>query len=111
MKKIAGVALVTLTLLMAYALPGEAHVHGGVWIGPVWPAWPVYSYPYPYPYPQQPIVIQQGPTEYMQQPQPTPEQQYWYYCSDPQGYYPYVQHCPKGWTKVAPTPAPPQTEE
>ncbi|HJV64569.1 MAG TPA: hypothetical protein VJ550_02425 [Geomonas sp.] len=109
MKKKARIALATLTLLLAYALPGQAHVHGGVYIGPYWPAWPVY--PYPYVYPQQPIVIEQGPTEYMQQPQSGPEQQFWYYCSDPQGYYPYVQRCPKGWKKVVPATAPPETEE
>jgi hypothetical protein len=30
---------------------------------------------------------------------------YWYYCSDPSGYYPYIQHCPGGWQQVAPNPA------
>src|SRR2546428_12259210 len=28
----------------------------------------------------------------------------WYYCANPQGYYPYVQQCPGGWRPVAPTP-------
>lgn len=31
---------------------------------------------------------------------------YWYYCDDPQGYYPYVGDCPNGWQQV--TPQPPQ---
>lgn len=30
----------------------------------------------------------------------------WYYCNNPQGYYPYVRQCPSGWLQVAPTPPP-----
>ena len=37
------------------------------------------------------------------------EQHYWYFCPDPEGYYPYVNKCPKGWQKVVP--APPDDEE
>ncbi len=63
--------------------------------------YPYYGYPYPYPY----------PSAYAPPPQTQvyvgPQQQYWYYCKDPQGYYPYVASCPGGWTKVAPT-QPPQ---
>jgi hypothetical protein len=34
-----------------------------------------------------------------------PEQTYyWYYCSNPEGYYPYIKSCPGGWAKVVPTP-------
>ena len=39
-----------------------------------------------------------------------PEQQqpyYWYYCQDPQGYYPYVKSCPGGWMTVVPNATPP----
>ena len=25
---------------------------------------------------------------------------YWYYCSNPDGYYPYVRHCAAGWQQV-----------
>src|SRR5262245_12279828 len=28
--------------------------------------------------------------------------QYWYYCSNPSGYYPSVPQCPRGWLQVAP---------
>jgi hypothetical protein len=35
-------------------------------------------------------------------------QQYWAYCQDPEGYYPYVQECPGGWVPVAPTPPAPE---
>ncbi len=27
---------------------------------------------------------------------------YWYYCTDPEGYYPYVKQCPPGWMQVVP---------
>jgi hypothetical protein len=27
---------------------------------------------------------------------------YWYYCENPAGYYPYVQSCSKGWMQVVP---------
>jgi hypothetical protein len=29
---------------------------------------------------------------------------YWYYCRNPEGYYPYVKKCPDGWLPVAPLP-------
>ncbi len=38
------------------------------------------------------------------QPETQP-QYYWYYCQDPQGYYPYVQQCPGGWQTVVPPPS------
>ncbi|HEX9408094.1 MAG TPA: hypothetical protein VGA23_00415 [Methylomirabilota bacterium] len=53
-------------------------VRGGV-LAP-WPYW--YNYP---------------------PPSSTPSQ-YWAYCQDPEGYYPYVQDCPGGWIPVVPTP-------
>ena len=28
---------------------------------------------------------------------------YWYYCTDPAGYYPYVSQCTKAWIPVVPT--------
>ncbi len=30
--------------------------------------------------------------------------QYWYYCNNPQGYYPYVAKCESRWVKVRPFP-------
>jgi hypothetical protein len=91
---------------------------GGVWIGPGWgwggwgPWWwgaPYYPY-YPY-YASPPTVIEQEPPVYVE---PTPqqeEQSYWYYCRNPQGYYPYVKQCPGGWMKVIPSPVPPDVKE
>jgi hypothetical protein len=53
-----------------------------------------YAYPYSYPIYSPPIVVQ---------PQPAPTAS-WYYCENPQGYYPYVPQCPSGWRAVSPTP-------
>jgi hypothetical protein len=39
------------------------------------------------------------PTTVYAEPDPA---QYWYYCTDPQGYYPYVTDCPSGWLQVVP---------
>ncbi len=29
---------------------------------------------------------------------------YWYYCTDPPGYYPYVTYCRSAWLTVVPQP-------
>lgn len=123
MKKAIYIALAIVVLLLAHSVPSDAHFRGGVGIsiGPVWgPGWWGYPYPYAYPYPYSypyypaapPVIIRQEPQEYIQQPAPQPpQQQYWYFCPDPQGYYPYVKSCPKGWMRVVPTPGPPGTQE
>ena len=73
------------------------YVTGSLVLGP----W----YPYYY-YAAPPVVIQQQPPVYVQAvPQPS---NYWYYCQNPQGYYPYVKECPGGWMKVVPEATPPQ---
>ena len=28
---------------------------------------------------------------------------YWYYCTEPEGYHPYVRDCPGGWMQVVPS--------
>jgi len=37
--------------------------------------------------------------------------QYWAYCQDPEGYFPYVPDCPGGWIPVVPTPPAPEYEQ
>ncbi len=123
MKKIVILLVLTLsifTLLLATTVPGYAHerfvFRGGVWIGPGWgwgPGWGPWWGPTPYPYyydpyyPAPPVVIQQQPPVYVQ-PAPQPEEQnYWYFCTKPEGYYPYIKQCPGGWKKVIPPSAPP----
>ena len=88
----------------------------GVFIGaglaaPFW-GYPYYGYPYPYAYPYpygypaySPPVVESSSQTYIQQE--APAQQFWYYCQNPQGYYPYVGECPGGWQQVAPQPPPP----
>ena len=118
MKKVICTIVAALALLLAAVSPGQAfrgghgghgghfgrggHVNVGFFVGgPFWgPGWwgPYYpSYPY---YAPQTVVVQQ-PVTYSQQ---TPEQNYWYFCRDPEGYFPYVRNCPNGWLKVVPYP-------
>jgi hypothetical protein len=100
---------------------GRHHHHGhgarvGVYVGvPLGYAWygppPYYYYPsyYSAPYYAPPVVIRQAPQVYIERaaPQAAPQSEvYWHYCSNPAGYYPYVQQCPGGWQRVVPTPPP-----
>lgn len=99
------------------APPRHHHTHtsfGFVIGGPLWSS-PVYSpyysyYPYGsyYPYPSQTIVIQSSPTRYIEKNENSDAGQdagqYWYYCPNPKGYYPYVQKCNVNWQKVIPFP-------
>lgn len=76
--------------------------HIGWWWG-AGGSWYEYPYPvYPYPAPYTP------PTVIVQQPAPplgpAPEQ-FWYYCDNPKGYYPYVATCPTPWRPVPAQPS------
>lgn len=55
-----------------------------------------------------PIIVPSTPPVYVQQqeaPAPTQSQtHYWHYCTNPEGYYPYVKQCPGGWLRVDPRP-------
>lgn len=81
--------------------------YGWWWfVGGFWYLYPEPIYPYPT-YVPPAIVVQQAP------PQPTglPPSQYWYYCQNPQGYYPYVAACDGPWQPVpAVPPGAPGTE-
>ena len=117
-----------MTVVLASAVPGLAQAqhrgHRGGSIGFYFGAPGPFFYPpayyppsyYPYHYAYPPVVIQQAaPPVYIEQGTPeaapapaTPAAQagnYWYYCNNPQGYYPYVQQCPQPWQKVSPVPA------
>jgi hypothetical protein len=98
---------------------GGGNWHGGHWHGGGWhggyggsiylgfgPFWDPFWYPwYPYYYaPPAPVVVSPPATTYIQsEPQEEPDY-YWYYCTSPKGYYPYVKKCPQGWLKVVPQP-------
>jgi hypothetical protein len=56
------------------------------------------------------------PVEIQEQPlieiEPDEEQPYyWYYCQNPQGYYPYVKSCPSEWIEIDPDATPLNPEE
>lgn len=71
---------------------------GWWWIvGGAWYFYPAAVYPYPDPY--QPPIVMVAPSE--------EAPQYWYYCSDPAGYYPYVAQCSTGWQRVPANPPAP----
>ena len=92
---------------------GHGGGHIGIYLGVPFGPW---YYPPPYYYPPAyyaPVVVQQQPQVYVEQPQvavvpaapvATPPSNYWYYCATAKGYYPYVKECPGGWQKVSPQP-------
>jgi hypothetical protein len=94
---------------------GDFHSHFGVFIGAPffwWPPEPYYYSPYYYP-PVSHVYIEEQPPVYVQRNNTpaasvSPPANYWYYCQNPQGYYPYVQNCPAGWMQVVPQPPPNQ---
>ena len=80
---------------------------GGVYLG-----WPYVGWPYgvyagsPYVgWPYYPPAVTEAPEPYTAPDQQQPA--YWYYCQNPQGYYPYVKSCPGGWIPVVPDATPP----
>jgi len=101
---------------------------------PVYPGWragywgpgywgPGYWGPWPYawgaavslPYAVAPVVVNSAPAApvIVQPAAEAPASSYWYYCTQPAGYFPYVQQCSQPWMKVVPqvpgsTSAPPQ---
>ena len=121
MKTLARIIFAAMVLLLLGSIPesgadGRHYGHGqrggevGIWIGPGW--WIPSYYPFYYPYypPEQRIVIEQQPEMYVEPvPQEEEQQHYWYYCTEPKGYYPYVKQCPSGWMKVVPSPPTPSS--
>jgi hypothetical protein len=93
----------------------RTHLGVGVVVNPFWydpwyyPRSYYYSpYYYPYYYPPAVVTVPATPPVYIEREADSaaPEASaYWYYCTDPEGYYPYVRACPGGWQAVAPQPA------
>jgi hypothetical protein len=101
-------------LLVTSPVPGHAWRRARVYVRPsiVVPFEPYWGPYYWGPYAYAPVIVTPPPPVYVQPapqtPNPVPPApSYWYYCEDPQGYYPYVQQCPGGWQPVAPTPQSP----
>ncbi len=71
----------------------------GFWPDPFFWGPPIVGWPY------YATVVAEAPPVYVEPGQPQPY--YWYYCQNPQGYYPYVGSCPGGWIQVVPNETPP----
>ncbi|SEM81051.1 hypothetical protein [Nitrosomonas marina] len=79
-----------------------------------YPYWSRYRSPYyysrAYVYPS-PLIAPATPPVYIERKvtavnSTQSQSSYWYYCRNPEGYYPYVKQCPEGWLQVVPQPAP-----
>ena len=69
--------------------------HQQIYVIPGWdPLWG-WSPANPPPYSTPPPVLSEPPGA-------VPGPPFWYYCSDPPGYAPYVRQCPSGWLTVLP---------
>ena len=76
----------------------------GIGLGLLGLTYPYYGNPYYSGYGPAPVIQQPAAEMYVQpSPQQSSEPNYWYYCQSPEGYYPYVKHCPGGWMQVVPT--------
>jgi hypothetical protein len=106
------IALVAGTIASGAALADRGHsrvtfgINLGVPIGP-WYYPPYYPYPPMVAVPTYPNIVaaQPSPPVYIEkggEGLPATSSNYWYYCPDPQGYYPYVQECRTGWLTVLP---------
>ncbi|HUH83188.1 MAG TPA: hypothetical protein VLX85_01185, partial [Stellaceae bacterium] len=75
----------------------QARVFVGIGVGvPFYPYYPpAYYYPPPVVYVPPPVYAAPAAPAYVQQPTSQ-----WYYCDNPQGYYPTVQSCSTGWRPV-----------
>ena len=85
---------------------GGGRVHLGFHFG-----FPMYHsfwhYPPPYYYYPPTVVVSPPPAPpvYVERER---AEDYWYYCEQERGYYPYVKQCPGGWKRVPPAPPPAQ---
>lgn len=68
-------------------------------LGNSWYFYPAPIYPYPT-YVPPAVIVQQPPPV----PAGLPPAHYWYFCDNPQGYYPYVASCGVPWRAVPATP-------
>lgn len=71
---------------------------------PLWYPAPVYYAPPPPAYYYG--VVRSSPPVYVERAEAVGNRSadWWYYCEQSKGYYPYVKTCPGGWQKVSPTP-------
>lgn len=84
-------------------LLGSAIVLSATHPPPVYQAPPVYLAPPAY-YPEPAYIAPYVYSPPAVAAPAAPAQAWWYHCSNPEGYYPYVTTCPSGWTRVSPVP-------
>lgn len=101
-----GVLLGVLAGANAWAAPGHGHhhQHGGARFGVLVGAplfWPAYG-PYWYDPPYYRYNLMAPPPVYIERDAAPDAKPLWYFCGDPQGYYPYVKQCAGAWRPVAP---------
>ena len=103
--KVALFGSLALTLGIGLAAPAQARVFVGVGFGFPWVVGAPWYYPPAY-YVPPPVVYLPPPVAYQPQQQAyaAPQEQVWYYCRSPKGYYPYVSSCRGGWRSVPATP-------
>jgi hypothetical protein len=92
-----------------YGYPGYYGYGASIYYGAALYPW-AYPYGYGYGYGYGPSVVvtpPAAPTVYIERPAESAPlaSGYWYYCANPQGYYPQVAECPSGWIQVLPRPA------
>ena len=119
-KMLAICALLLMSAGSAWAGGWRGHGSVGIYIGPggYWraPIYRPYYFPAPYLYADPfyapaPVIIERAPPPvYIEQGQVAVEPalettNYWHYCPEAKGYYPYIKECPGGWQKVLPQPA------
>ncbi len=95
-------AIAVLATVVGASVSAEARWYGpGVYYeyGPVYAPPPVYVVPHAYP----PAYYVPAPAPPMSAPIPPPPQS-WYFCENPQGYYPYVDQCATAWRRVPAAP-------
>jgi hypothetical protein len=82
-----------------YQGPHDGRI-GWWWIvGGGWYFYPAPVYPYPNPYVPPTVIVTPAA--------PAAPPQYWYYCPNPAGYYPYIAVCPVPWDPIAVPPGSP----
>jgi len=97
--------------------------YGGGYYGPrgYYPYWGIFGFPmFGWPYLDWPYASYYGGWPYYPaitadatltpeytEPEQQQQSQYRYYCTDPQGFYPYIRNCPGGWLTVVPNATPP----
>ncbi len=96
---------------LSFSFGWPAYYYGGYGFYDYPAYYPSYAYAYPYYPPYYPpvyVLPSPPPVTIIQQPPAIaaapPPVQYWYYCDNPRGYYPYVQSCSRGWKPVPATP-------